>query len=126
MLRQLETFILRLFVNAGSLWLAALIGLISYGDNFFNLFIAALILSVLNAAIKPLLVILTLPAIVLTLGLFTVIINGFIIVVVSWLYSQFTIGSFWSAMLVGILIGLVNYIVTIITEKFGSTHAQHI
>ena len=126
MLQQLETFILRVFVNAGGLWLATLIGLISYGDNYINLIIAAVILGILNAAIKPLLVIFTLPAIVLTLGLFTVIVNGFIIVIVSWIFNKFTVGSFWSAMLVGILIGLLNYMVTIITEKFGSTHEQHI
>lgn len=121
MLQQLKTFILRLCVNAGALWLAALVGLISYGDNYANLFIAALILGILNALIKPLLVIFTLPAIVLTLGLFTVFINGFIIVLVSWLFDKFTVGSFWSAMLVGLLIGLVNYTVTILTEKLGST-----
>jgi putative membrane protein len=121
MLRQLKTFLTRLCVNAGALWLAAFIGLISYGDNWVNLFIAALILGILNALIKPLLVIFTLPAIVLTLGLFTIFINGFIIVLVSWLFNKFTIGSFWSAMLVGLLIGLVNYIVTILIEKLGST-----
>jgi putative membrane protein len=121
MLRQLKTFILRLCVNAGALWLAAFIGLISYGDNWVNLIIAALILGILNALIKPLLVIFTLPAIVLTLGLFTIFINGFIIVLVSWLFDKFTVGSFWSAMLVGLLIGLVNYIVTILIEKLGST-----
>ncbi len=121
MLRQLETFIMRLCVNAGALWLAAFIGLISYGDNWVNLIIAAFILGILNALIKPLLVIFTLPAIVLTLGLFTIFINGFIIVLVSWLFNKFTVGSFWSAMLVGLLIGLVNYIVTILIEKLGST-----
>lgn len=125
MLRQLKTFIFRVLVNALAIWLAAQLGLLSYGNTVVNLLIAAAILAILNAAIKPLLVIFTLPAIVLTLGLFTVFINGFIIVLVSWLFNKFTVGSFWSAMLVGILIGLVNYTVTILTEKLGSTREQH-
>lgn len=120
MLQQLKTFILRLCVNALALWIAGLVGLLSYGDSAINLIIAAIILGLLNAAIKPILVIFTLPAIVLTLGLFTVFINGFIIVLVSWLFDKFDVGSFWSAMLVGLLIGLVNYIVTILTEKLGN------
>lgn len=120
MLQQSKTFFLRLSVNAAALWIAALLGFISYGDSLFNLLIAALILGVLNALIKPLLVIFTLPAIVLTLGLFTILINGFIIVLVSWIFNEFTVGSFWSAILVGLLIGLVNYIVTILTEKLGN------
>ncbi len=126
MLQQLETFILRVCVNATAIWIAAAIGLLSYGNNFGSLFIAALILGILNAAIKPLLVILTLSAIVLTLGFFTLLINGFIIVLVSWLFGDFSIASFWAAILVGILIGLVNYIVTILTEKFGRSNEQHI
>lgn len=117
MLRQLNIFILRVIVNAAALWLAALIGIISYGDSVKNLCIAAVILGLLNAALKPLLVIFTLPAIILTLGLFTVLINGFIVVVASWVYGSFEVSSFWAAMLVGILIGLLNYIVTIITGR---------
>lgn len=117
------TFLVRLGVNAGALWLAGLLGLISYDNNPLNLLIAAIILGILNAAIKPLLVIFTLPAIVLTLGLFTIFINGFIIVLVSWLFNKFDVGSFWSAIIVGLLIGLVNYVVTILTEKFGNRHA---
>lgn len=123
MLRQLKTFIFRVLVNALAIWLAAQLGLLSYGDTVVNLLIAAAILAILNAAIKPFLVIFTLPAIVLTLGLFTIFINGFIIVLVSWLFNQFDVGSFWSAMIVGLLIGLVNYVVTILTEKFGNRHA---
>lgn len=110
-------------MNALAIWLAAQLGLLSYGDTVVNLLIAAAILAILNAAIKPFLVIFTLPAIVLTLGLFTIFINGFIIVLVSWLFNQFDVGSFWSAMIVGLLIGLVNYVVTILTEKFGNRHA---
>ncbi len=122
MLRQLKTFIFRVLVNALAIWIAAQLGLLSYGNTVVNLLIAAAILAVLNAAIKPLLVIFTLPAIVLTLGLFTIFINGFIIVLVSWLFNKFDVGSFWSAMIVGLLIGLVNYVVTILTEKFGNRH----
>ncbi len=122
MLQQLKIFLIRTIVNAVVLYFTALVGLISYGDKFRYLFVAAVLLAILNAIIKPLLVIFTLPAIILTLGLFTILINGFIVVLVSWLFDKFDVGSFWSAMLVGLLVGLVNYLVTFIIGRIGKTN----
>lgn len=76
------------------------------------LLMAALILSVINVLIKPLVIILSLPALLLTLGIFSVIINGFMVYLAHIIYSPFQVSSFGTAVLAGLVVGLVNYIVT--------------
>jgi putative membrane protein len=111
-------FVVRWLVSALGLWIAAglLSGKVSYGSNLGVLVIAGLLLAVLNTVLKPLLVILSLPAILFTLGLFMIVINGIIVVVVSKLYSPLQVEGFGTAMLAGMVIGLVNYLVTTILE----------
>jgi putative membrane protein len=117
MKKQFIKFLIRWFANSAGLWLAAQIfNVVHYHDRLSVIIIAGFILSVLNALIKPILVIFTLPAIVLTLGIFMIIINGFIVFLASFLYGRLQISSFWAAVLVGMVIGLVNYIVTIVAE----------
>ena len=73
-------------------------------------------LALVNMFIKPLLIILSLPAVILTLGLFLIVINGVSVWLVSKLYTPLHVGSFWAAMFAGIVIGLINYLVTAILE----------
>jgi putative membrane protein len=113
-------FLLRWAVCALGLWIAAglLSGSISYhGSHLGTVIITGLILAVLNALIKPLLVIISLPAILLTLGLFMLVINGVTVYLASKLYSGLQLSSFGVAVLTGIIIGLVNYLVTAILEE---------
>lgn len=114
-------FLVRWLVCALGLWIAA--GLLSTsvefetsGSKFWVVIFSGLILALINSVIKPLVVILSLPAILLTLGLFMVVINGFSVLLASWLYEPLHIGNFWAAMLAGVIIGLVNYLVTAILE----------
>lgn len=123
MKKQFITFLFRWISNSFGLWVAAvLFGLIDYQQSVKVIIIGGLILSLLNAVIKPILVIFTLPAIALTLGLFTVFLNGLIVFLVSKLYGQLYIESFWAALLVGMVIGLVNYIVTIVAEAISNNN----
>jgi len=113
-------FMLRWVVCALGLWIAAglLSSSVSYrGNHLGTVVIAGLVLAVLNALIKPLLVIISLPAILITLGLFMLVINGVTVYLASKLYSGLHIGSFGVAILTGIIIGLVNYLVTAILEE---------
>ncbi|HUB93645.1 MAG TPA: phage holin family protein [Verrucomicrobiae bacterium] len=112
--------LLRWFVCSLGLWIAAglLSGSVSYhGNHLATVIIAGLILAILNAIIKPLLVLISLPAILLTLGLFMLVINGATVYLVSKLYSGLQISSFGVAILTGVIIGLVNYLVTAILEE---------
>lgn len=101
------------------LWVAAglLHGSVTYGNHFGSIIISGFILAILNAIIKPLLVLATLPAVLLTLGLFMVVINGVTVYLASKLDPSLQISSFGVAILTGIIIGLVNYLVTAILEE---------
>jgi putative membrane protein len=127
MKKQFAKFLIRWFVNSAGLLAAAyFFNLVNYQNRVSVIVIGGLILSLLNAVIKPILIIFSLPAIALTLGIFLLIINGFIVYLASYLYPSLQTGSFWSAVLVGIVIGLVNYIVTIAIEAVEKHYAQHL
>ncbi len=105
-------------MNTAGLWMASqLIVSVNYSNDIWFLVIAGLILSVVNALIKPLLVVISLPFIVLSLGLFTVVINGALVWLVSVFYGPFTVGGFTSAVLAGLIVGLVNYVLTILLDR---------
>ena len=66
--------------------------------------------------VKPIVIIFSLPALIFTLGLFMIVINGLMVMIASKLYTQLHITNFWAAMLAGMVIGLVNYLVVTILE----------
>ncbi|HEX7963992.1 MAG TPA: phage holin family protein [Candidatus Saccharimonadales bacterium] len=117
----LYRFLVRWLVCSLGLWVAA--GLLSShitfqttGSRMGAVLISGLILAVINAIIRPVVIILSLPAIFFTLGLFMVVINGFSIWLVAQLYSPLHVTNFWGAVLAGVVIGLVNYLVTAVLE----------
>ena len=114
----LARFIIRWFVSSLGLWVAAgLLGeRITYDSRIPVIVIAGFILALVNTLIKPIVVILSLPAILFSLGLFMVVINGLMVLLVSWLYPQLQVRSFGTAMVAGVVIGLVNYLVSTILE----------
>jgi putative membrane protein len=120
MIKQLAQFISRWAANCIGLVVCSVIGIITIDDSFIYLIISGVLLAVLNAVIKPLLIIISLPLIALSLGFFLIVINGIIMYLLSILYSPIEITNFWFAMVAGIVIGLVNYIVTITYERFVS------
>jgi putative membrane protein len=118
----LYRFLVRWIVSSLGLWIAA--GLLSthiqLGATRSELgvvIIAGLVLALINAVIRPIVVLLSLPAILFSLGLFMVIINGFMVWLAAWLYKPLEVSSFWWAILAGVIIGLVNYLVTAILEN---------
>ncbi|HSX29329.1 MAG TPA: phage holin family protein [Candidatus Saccharimonadales bacterium] len=118
----LYRFVVRWLVCSLGLWIAAglLSSHISFNTGGSVLWVALMsgfILAVVNAVIKPLLVLLSLPAILLTLGLFMLVINGFSVLLVSWLYKPLQVTNFWGAILAGLVIGVVNYLVSAILES---------
>lgn len=73
--------------------------------------VAGLIFSIINTLLKPIIIIISLPALLVTLGLFMVIVNGFM-VYVSLALAPGVSMSFWTAVLTGILLSVLNYIVS--------------
>lgn len=120
-----KQFGLRWLVNFLGLWIAAnLVSGITYGDKARYLVVASLIFSIVNALIRPLVIILALPAIVLTLGLFTLVVNTLMLYLTTLLYSRFQIESFWSALVAVIIIWLVNYLLTDLRIMKQSTNEE--
>jgi putative membrane protein len=116
--RPIIRFLTRWLVCGLGLWIAAglLSNSITYNSKLRDIVIAGLILAIINVIVKPILIIFALPAILITLGLFMIIINGLTVFLVSKLYHPLHITNFWAAVFAGMVIGLVNYLVTAILE----------
>lgn len=117
MKQQFFVFLIRWALNSLGLWVAVRIlgtGIdnVDVSAGFWGFAFAGLIFSLVNSLFKPLLVILSLPAILLTLGLFTIIVNG-ILVYISLLLAPGISMSFGNSIITGIILSLVNYIVSV-------------
>lgn len=116
MTRQFALFLLRWVLNSFGLWVAARIlkgNGIEYDESQgLALFLfSGFLLSLVNVVLKPIIVVLSLPAILLTLGLFTLIVNGFMVYLAAMLAPGLEI-SFWAAVLAGMIVSLINYVLT--------------
>ena len=105
----LRGFFFRLLITALGLWAAARIVPGVQIDGWGNLLVAALLLGIVNAVIRPVILILTLPLTVLTLGLFILVVNGISLSVVAWLMPGFTLSGLGSAILGSIIVGLTSW-----------------
>ena len=97
---------------------------VDYGDDFWVLFIAALVFTTVNWFIRPIVILLALPAVVLTLGLALVLINTFMLYLTDWIVPSFETGSFWSTLLAAIIVSLVNLLIGYVLkpdEKVAAT-----
>lgn len=103
-------FILRLLLSALAVILLANILPGVQVNAFGSAIIVALVLSLLNFLVKPILVLLTLPVTILTLGLFLLVINALIILLASSLVSGFNVDGFWYALLFSLLLAVLESI----------------
>ena len=102
-------FFLRLLITALGLWIA---DQLLPGIEFTStsaLVISALLLGIVNAVIRPIILILTLPLTVLTLGLFILVVNGISLKIVDWLVPGFEVSSLSSAVVGAIIVGLTSW-----------------
>lgn len=113
-------FLVRWAVSSLGLWIASeLLGneSVSFEGRFSAVIISGLILATVNTVIRPVIVFLTLPAVLLTLGIFMLFINGFMVVLAAWLYGPLEVAGFGVAIVIGIVIGLVNWLVSALLEE---------
>lgn len=112
-------FVIRLVVNAAALWVAAQLvsGFVITGVT--PLILAALVLGLVNAIVRPILLILTLPLTLVTLGLFLFILNAFCIWLTSRLVPGFEVHTFLAAVLGALVISIVSWIVTAFLSDAG-------
>jgi putative membrane protein len=110
----MQRLIFRLFINALALWLAsALIPGVELDGQFGSVLFVALIFGLVNALVRPLALLLTFPVILLTLGLFTFVINALMLWLTASLVGALTVESFGSALLGSLIITVVSLLLSI-------------
>jgi putative membrane protein len=121
MKQQFIFFLIRWLINSLALWLA--IRLLASGDfatstaGFATFLLAGLVFSFVNVLLRPIIVILSLPAILLSLGLFMLVINGLLVYLTIMLTPSVSI-TFIGAILAGVIVSLTNYVLSGIIESY--------
>ncbi len=116
MKKQFLVFVIRWALNSLGLWIAVRIFGTGYSDadlsaGVWVFVFAGLVFSIMNSVLRPIVIILSLPAILLTLGLFTFIVNGLMVYLSLKLAPGLNM-TFWNSVLTGMVLSLVNYIVS--------------
>src|SRR5881392_2650445 len=105
----MKGFLFRLVITGLGLWAAESVVPGVHLDGWGNLVVAALLLGIVNAVIRPIILILTLPLTVLTLGLFILVVNGISLKIVDCLVPGFVVSSLSSAVVGAIIVGLTSW-----------------
>jgi len=105
----MKGFLFRLVITGLGLWAAETIVPGIRIDGWGNLVVAALLLGIVNAVIRPIILILTLPLTVLTLGLFILVVNGISVALVAWLMPGFSLSGLGAAILASMVVGLTSW-----------------
>ena len=106
---MLRRLIVTWFFNIVALWVAAeLLSGIGYGDDEWVLVLAALVFSLANVFVRPLVILFTLPLVIITLGIALFFVNLLMLYLTSWIVDDFTVDSFGAAILATIIVWVVN------------------
>lgn len=116
----MKGFILRMVITAVALWVAIwLVPGIEHSGPITSLLGVAIVFGAVNAVLKPLLTVLTCPLIVITLGLFTLVLNAMLLLATAWVANKlgfaFTVAGFWPAFWGGMVVGLAGTTITILS-----------
>jgi putative membrane protein len=113
--------LLRLLINAGALWAAtALVPGISFVGDTGRFLVVALVFGLLNALVRPLLLLLSLPLLILTLGLFTFILNAFVLMMLGSLSEGlglgFHVNGFFPAFVGALIVTVVSFVLSMVVK----------
>lgn len=118
----MKDFLVKWCVNIVTLFLVVrIISGISV-DSYTTTIIAALVIGLLNAFLRPLLIMLTLPLTVFSLGLFTLVINGFIFYIAGKFIRGFTVANFWTAFWAALLFSIVSFLLNVLMNPRPHIH----
>jgi len=117
----MRRLLVRWFINAVALWVAVQLVGIEATENVTTFAAVALIFGLVNALIGPILKFLTCPLIMLTLGLFTLVINAVLLLLTSWVAEQldlvFRVEGFWQAFLGALVISVVSFVLSVVIKE---------
>ena len=118
----MRSLVLHWLLNAAALWVAAwLLPGLDFTGGLVDLVLVAAVFGIVNSLLKPILTVLTCPLIVVTLGLFTLVINAVMLMVTGWLSARwdlgFTVSGFWAAFWGGLVVGLVSLVLSLVLPE---------
>jgi putative membrane protein len=125
------SFLLRVLINAAAIWLATVLldGLdVVGGDDTTTRVLVflgvALVFGLVNAVVRPIVAFLSFPLYILTLGLFTLVVNALMIMLTGWLSEMTEYGlrvdGFWTALLAGLIIAVVSFLLSVVVPGTGN------
>jgi putative membrane protein len=103
-------FVIRTLISALGLWLAARFVDGIHIEEDWTLLLAAVLLGVANAVVRPIVLVLTFPITIVTLGLFIFVVNAAMLYLVAWLLVGFAVDGWWSALLGWLVVGLTSWV----------------
>jgi putative membrane protein len=123
----MRSLLLHWAFNAAALWVAAhFISGLDFSGGPVHLFLVAAVFGVVNSLLRPLLTVLTCPLIILTLGLFTLVINAVMLLVTGWLSQRWDLGfsvtGFWPAFWGGLVVGIVSFVLSMLVPPAPEEH----
>lgn len=121
-------FVVRVLINGVAIWLATLvlpgltvIGGDSTGGEIGVILLVALVFGLVNAIVKPIVNVLSIPLYILTLGLFTLVVNALMLMLTAWITEQTSWGlrieDFGTAVLGGLIIAVVSFVLSAVTSR---------
>jgi putative membrane protein len=117
---KLKEFLGRWLITTVAVMVAANLGLGIHCDKFTTLLVAALLLGILNAFLRPLLLLLALPLVILTLGFFILVVNALMLLLVSKLVPAFKVEGFWPAFWGALVITFMTLVLNSLTGTGGA------
>jgi putative membrane protein len=112
--------LIRWAFNTAAVFVATwLLSGLSYGSDWWVLIAAGLVFTLVSLFVKPVLTFLSIPFIIVTLGTFYLLINVFMLYLTHWIVPQFTIATFWWALLAAIIVSAVNGVLNVSLGRPG-------
>jgi putative membrane protein len=117
----------RLVGNLAALWVASeIFDEMTYGDSFWVLLLAALVFTIVNWIVKPIVAILSIPFIIVTLGIAYFFVNVLMLLLTSVLVPDFAVGGFWTYVGATIIIWLVNLVIAAFLTDVTRSRARRV
>jgi putative membrane protein len=120
-------FVVRAAANLAALWVASeIFDGMTYGDSFWTLVLAAVVFTVVNSFVKPVLAVLSIPFIIVTFGIAYFLVNCLMLVLTDAVVPDFEVGSFWTVVGATIVIWLVNVVIAAATHDIRRSRRRRI
>jgi putative membrane protein len=122
---MMPELVFRFLGNLAALWVASeLFDEMTYGDSFWVLVLAAVVFTIVNWIVKPIVAILSIPFIIITLGIAYFFVNVLMLLITSWVVPDFAVGGFWTYVGATIVIWLVNLIIGAARHDVAKSRAR--